>query len=65
MTGRAARPPLMSADELAAYLGQSPNTLKDWRYRGVGPRWLKVGKWVKYDPRDVDKWLEGQKRKAS
>ena len=41
----------------AAYLGVPHRTLEDWRYRSVGPRYLKVGRVVRYRRADVDAWL--------
>jgi len=43
--------------EVAARLGVSPFTLRAWRYRGVGPRFLKLGRAVRYRPDDVDAYL--------
>jgi excisionase family DNA binding protein len=44
--------------EAAARLGVSPFTLRAWRYRGVGPRFLKLGRAVRYRPEDVDAYLQ-------
>ncbi len=37
-------PRALSTDEAATYLGISPRTLEDWRYRGGGPVFHKVGR---------------------
>jgi len=42
--------------------GIPPKTLTDWRYRGIGPAWFKVGRAVKYRDSDLAKWLAEQKR---
>ena len=42
------------------YLGIPVNTLYQWRYLGNGPRSYKVGRWVRYDPDEVRKWLSEQ-----
>jgi hypothetical protein len=34
-------------------------TVRQWRYLRKGPRFLKVGRHVRYDPRDVESWLDG------
>jgi len=47
---------------LAPELGKSPKTLRNWRVAGFGPPFLKVGKNVMYDRRDVDDWLRAQRR---
>lgn len=49
---------LMTAKELAAYLGVAEQTLANWRYVGRGPRFYRVGQLVKYRRGDVDRWLE-------
>lgn len=38
----------------------SVNTLADWRYKGVGPRFAKFGKHVRYRRSDLDAWVEVQ-----
>jgi excisionase family DNA binding protein len=55
----ASQPParLLSADELAAYLGVLVKTLYQWRYNGVGPRAFRVGRHLRYRPEDVEAWL--------
>jgi hypothetical protein len=56
---------LMSTEEVAEVLGRPPRTLRQWRYLGVGPKYLKVGAAVRYRPRDVEKWLKAQEREAA
>lgn len=36
-------------------------TWEQWRFRGKGPRYCKVGRLVRYDLRDVEAWLERDK----
>lgn len=43
--------------EAAEVLGVPPATLSQWRYRGQGPRYSKVGAVVRYARRDLDAWL--------
>ncbi|HEU4694084.1 MAG TPA: helix-turn-helix domain-containing protein [Vicinamibacterales bacterium] len=40
--------------EVAARLGVSRFTVRSWRLKGVGPRFLKMGRAVRYRPQDVD-----------
>lgn len=40
--------------EVAGRLGVSRFTVRSWRLRGVGPRFLKMGRAVRYRPQDVD-----------
>lgn len=41
----------------AARLGLSPRTLQQWRRKGAGPPYLKIGMAVRYNPEAVDAWL--------
>jgi excisionase family DNA binding protein len=50
--------PLLTPEQIAQYFGISEGTLANWRSRGVGPAFLKVGKAVKYREEDVSAWLE-------
>jgi predicted site-specific integrase-resolvase len=45
----------------------SIETLKDWRYRGVGPDYLKAGKSVRYRESALERWERKQEtaRRAS
>lgn len=51
------RDALITPPELAEYLAVPPGTLRQWRYLGVGPRALKVGRHARYDPAEVRRWL--------
>jgi excisionase family DNA binding protein len=50
----------MTERELARMLKVSPRTLRAWRVEGTGPRWLKIGRGVRYRRRDVEQWLAEQ-----
>lgn len=47
-------------EELAELLGYKTRTLEDWRYHGVGPKFMRVTptKGVRYLGRDVLAWLD-------
>ncbi|MEU4673013.1 helix-turn-helix domain-containing protein [Amycolatopsis sp. NPDC023774] len=49
---------LWSPDILATFLGIPAKTLRDWRFKGYGPSWMKIGKHVRYDPDAVRRWLK-------
>jgi excisionase family DNA binding protein len=49
--------PLLTADEVAAWLRKPKQTLYAWRARGQGPRGLKVGGDLRYRRSDVEAWL--------
>ena len=42
--------------EVAKRLGVSRFTVRSWRLKGVGPRFLKMGRAVRYRSRDVDEY---------
>lgn len=50
-------PRRLSEREAAAYLGLSPRTLQDWRTKGVGMPYAKVGRRVSYAAADLDAFL--------
>ena len=51
----------LNVKEAAAYLGLSVNTLNKMRLC-TGPRYLKLGRRVLYDVRDLEAWAEERKR---
>lgn len=56
---------LLSTEEVAEFLGRPPRTLRQWRYLGEGPRYLKVGATVRYRARDVEAWLKAQEQEPA
>lgn len=52
--------PLAVAQQVADFLGTTVDTLANWRYRGVGPRFVKVGGIVRYRWSDVNAWVESR-----
>jgi hypothetical protein len=56
---------LATTDEVATFLRKPPRTLEQWRYRGVGPRYVKAGRDVRYRWQDVETWLEQLSVKAA
>jgi excisionase family DNA binding protein len=42
--------------EVASRLGVSRFTVRSWRLKGLGPRFLKMGRAVRYRPQDVDEY---------
>lgn len=49
---------LMSVSDLAQYLAVPKATIYQWRYRGRGPKALRVGRYLRFRRSDVDRWLE-------
>lgn len=44
--------------EVAEYLGVPEKTLTQWRYRNTGPKYSRVGRYVRYRWPDVDRWID-------
>ena len=57
-------PELLSAPELAAYLGVPVSTIHYWRGKKQGPPALKVGKVLRFRVSDVLHWLEQRQHSA-
>jgi len=49
---------LLSQRELRNLLSQSDSTLERWRREGKGPRFIKIGRSVRYRESDVEAFLE-------
>lgn len=55
--------PLLSTKEAGDWLGVSPRTLEDWRLRGDGPLFRKLGRrLVRYCMDDLAAFLQGTVR---
>lgn len=54
---------LLTSDDVAAKLLIPKSTLTAWRYHRIGPPSMKIGKHVRYDEAEVDRWLDEQARK--
>jgi excisionase family DNA binding protein len=48
--------------EAAQYLGLQKTTLEAWRSRGEGPRFVKLGRAVRYRQSDLEAWIESRVR---
>jgi hypothetical protein len=53
---------LQSEEDTARMLCVAKDTLKQWRCKGFGPAFLKLGKSVFYRTADVDEWISQQRR---
>jgi predicted DNA-binding transcriptional regulator AlpA len=47
--------------EVAAISGFKVQTLRNWRHRGVGPPYSKIGRAVRYDRAELISFIEARK----
>ena len=52
----------LDSDQAAEYLGLKRTTLEAWRCRGGGPKFVKLGRAVRYRQTDLDAWIESRLR---
>ncbi|MFI5495249.1 helix-turn-helix transcriptional regulator [Actinoplanes sp. NPDC051859] len=52
---------LWTHDETAAYLKLAPQTLYYLNHKGKGPARHKVGRYCRYDPAEVKRWIRARK----
>lgn len=56
---------VLNHNAAAAMIGIRPATLRIWRCKGKGPRFIKLGNskqsGVCYDPADIEKWMAERK----
>ena len=55
----------VNTKDAAIYSGSTESTLEKKRLAGTGPRYIKLGRRVLYDLRDLDEWLDAQKRQST
>jgi len=56
---------LLSVQDVSGLTGLSTETLAQWRSQKRGIPYLKIGRAVRYDPADVQAYLEGCKVSVS
>jgi excisionase family DNA binding protein len=53
---------LWSVDDLASYLGVPRATVYVWSSRRIGPRGVRVGRYLRFRRADVEAWLDEAQR---
>lgn len=56
---------MLRTPDAAAYCGSSASTFEKLRLQGGGPRYVKIGRRVVYDPADLDEWLAENRRRST
>jgi predicted DNA-binding transcriptional regulator AlpA len=58
--------PLLSEKQVAAMLGLEPPTLRNWRVKGQGPRFVRLSRRaVRYSRADVEEWVASRRRRST
>lgn len=47
---------LLNTYEAAPYMGVTPKTAENWRSLGIGPKFIRAGGRIVYDPADIESW---------
>ena len=53
-------PAMLNTSDAAAYLGNRKATLETWRTLGRGPRYIKIGRLVRYRACDLEAYIESR-----
>ena len=56
---------LLTEDEVAALLQVTVKAVQGWRYRGGGPRFVKVGRCVRYRREDLQGFVQAALRSST
>ncbi len=56
---------LLTEKEVEAEYGINHRTLQAWRVRGGGPKFLKIGRSVRYRRKDIAAWLDSQTKRST
>ncbi len=52
--------PLLTVDQVAAWLQKPKRTLYNWRSLGEGPQGIRIGSSLRYRRSDVATWIDEQ-----
>ena len=55
----------LTVREAADYVRLAKSTLDHMRTAGKGPRFIKLGRKILYDSRDLDKWFDDNRRSST
>jgi predicted DNA-binding transcriptional regulator AlpA len=56
---------LLSVAQVAVLTGRAESTLEKDRLTGYGPRYVKLGRLVRYRPSDVEAWIAERARQST
>ena len=52
--------PLLTTAEAATFVRLSRRTLEDYRTKGTGPTYRRLGKKIYYRPEDLNNWIDAR-----
>ena len=58
-------PRLMNQRDFAAYIGKSTAWCERARWAGQGPKFIKLGRHIRYRAEDVEAWINGNVRTST
>jgi predicted DNA-binding transcriptional regulator AlpA len=61
LTGKYSSGELLTIQQLADRLTVSVGCIRAWRLRGDGPPAIRMGTALRWDPREVDEWLDSRR----
>lgn len=53
--------PLLDPEPASPLIGAAPKTMANWRNLGCGPKFIRVGRKIKYDPDDIAAWRDARR----
>ena len=56
---------LLNEHEAAARLSVKVSTTRKWRWAGRGPQFIKIGAAVRYDPADLQEFIDAGRRTST
>ena len=56
--------PLLTEQDAARVLNTHPGTLRNWRSKGMGPAFIKVGDAVRYSPDGLRQYIDVHTRRT-
>lgn len=62
--------PMLDPTSTGIHIGGQENpisvlTLADWRTKGIGPDYVKVGRLIRYRQADLDAWIETRVKRGA
>lgn len=56
---------LLTTKRAAPLVGVTPGTMENWRVAGRGPRFIRAGRKIVYDPSDIEAWKEANRASST